>query len=108
MAHDPELVRVDRAGVATRPGEAVALDAMRRSREIYGYITEVTEIEARICWGDYRTEPPLHEAAALHLLLRQHCRNTFDHSCFGKHAANRQGPLSVWAERDHRLTQVHR
>src|SRR5581483_5117498 len=22
---------------------------------------EVTEIEARVCWGDYRTEPPLHD-----------------------------------------------
>ncbi|MDI3469871.1 MAG: Helicase, C-terminal [Pseudolabrys sp.] len=22
---------------------------------------EVTQIEARVCWGDYRTEPPLHE-----------------------------------------------
>lgn len=52
MARDPELVRVERAGVATRPEEAVALDAMRRSREIYGYITEVTEIDAEGWYGD--------------------------------------------------------
>lgn len=44
LAHDPGLVRLDRVTEPTRPEGADALDAMRRSREIYGYITDVTEI----------------------------------------------------------------
>ncbi|MDH3301674.1 MAG: creatininase family protein [Acidimicrobiia bacterium] len=52
MAHDPELVKVDRAGEATRPDPAVALDEMRRGREVYGYITDVTEIDAEGWYGN--------------------------------------------------------
>jgi creatinine amidohydrolase len=44
MANDPDLVRTDRLTEPTRPDGADALDAMRRSRETYGYITDVTEI----------------------------------------------------------------
>ena len=44
MAHDPGLVRSDRVGDPSRPEKAEELDAMRRSREVYGYITDVTEI----------------------------------------------------------------
>jgi creatinine amidohydrolase len=44
LAHDPELVRLDRVTEPTRPEGAAELDAMRRSKEIYGYITDVTEI----------------------------------------------------------------
>jgi creatinine amidohydrolase len=44
LAHDPDLAQVDRVGKPTRPEGAEELDAMRRSREIYGYITDVTEI----------------------------------------------------------------
>ena len=44
LAHDPELARLDRAQEPTRPEGADDLDAMRRSREVYGYITDVTEI----------------------------------------------------------------
>lgn len=44
LAHDPTLSRLDRVTEATRPEGAEALDAMRRSREVYGYITDVTEI----------------------------------------------------------------
>lgn len=44
LAHDPELARIDRVGTPTRPEGAEELDAMRRSREVYGYITDVTEI----------------------------------------------------------------
>lgn len=44
LAHDPGLVRLDRVTEPTRPEGADALDAMRRSRETYGYITDVTEI----------------------------------------------------------------
>jgi creatinine amidohydrolase/Fe(II)-dependent formamide hydrolase-like protein len=44
LAHDPALVRADRVSEPTRPEGAEELDAMRRSREVYGYITDVTEI----------------------------------------------------------------
>lgn len=44
LAHDPDLVHLDRVGEPTRPERADELDAMRRSREVYGYITDVTEI----------------------------------------------------------------
>ena len=44
LAHDPELARLDRAQEPTRPEGADDLDAMRRSREVYGYITDMTEI----------------------------------------------------------------
>lgn len=44
MAHDPDLVRSDRVTEPTRPEGADELDAMRRSKEIYGYITDVTEL----------------------------------------------------------------
>ena len=44
MAHDPGLVRTDRVGKPSRPEGAEKLDAMRRSREVYGYVTDVTEI----------------------------------------------------------------
>ena len=45
MAHDPDLVHVERAGDATRPDHAIALDEMRRDAETHGYITDVTEID---------------------------------------------------------------
>lgn len=44
MAHDPDLVQTERVTEATRPEGADELDAMRRSKEVYGYITDVTEI----------------------------------------------------------------
>lgn len=44
LAHDPDLVHTDRVTEPSRPQGAEALDAMRRSREVYGYITDVTEI----------------------------------------------------------------
>lgn len=52
MAHDPSLVHVDRAGEATRPDHAIALDEMRRSPETHGYITDVTEIDADGWYGN--------------------------------------------------------
>jgi creatinine amidohydrolase len=54
MARDPELVRVERAGDATRPDHAIALDDMRRSKEVYGYITDVTEIDSDGWYGNPR------------------------------------------------------
>ena len=52
LAHDPDLVHVERAGQATRPAHARALDNMRRDRETYGYVTDVTEIDAEGWHGD--------------------------------------------------------
>jgi creatinine amidohydrolase len=52
LAHDPELVQRDRVREPSRPEGAEALDAMRRSREIYGYITDVTEIADDGWYGD--------------------------------------------------------
>ena len=42
--HDPDLARLEHVREPTRPEGAEELDAMRRSREVYGYITDVTEI----------------------------------------------------------------
>ncbi len=44
MALDPALVHLDRVSEPSRPEGADELDAMRRSSEVYGYITDVTEI----------------------------------------------------------------
>lgn len=52
LAHDPDLVHVDRAGNATRPDLAIELDAMRRNHELHGYITDVTEIDADGWYGN--------------------------------------------------------
>lgn len=52
MAHDPSLVQVERAGEATRPDHAIALDEMRRSAETHGYITDVTEIDSDGWYGN--------------------------------------------------------
>ena len=52
MAHDPALVQLDRAGDATRPDHAIALDEMRRSHETHGYITDVTEIDSDGWYGN--------------------------------------------------------
>jgi creatinine amidohydrolase len=44
LAHDPALVKAERAGEPTRPPGAIEMDAMRRSHEVYGFITDVTEL----------------------------------------------------------------
>lgn len=44
LAYDPSLVKADRAGEPTRPPGAHEMDAMRRSPEVYGFITDVTEL----------------------------------------------------------------
>ena len=62
MARDPDLVHIELAGDATRPDHAIALDAMRRGKETYGYITEVTEIDADGWYGNPRWAT--HELAA--------------------------------------------
>jgi creatinine amidohydrolase len=52
LAHDPRLVRHDQITVPTRPDDAVALDEMRRGREVHGYVTDVTEIDPDGWYGD--------------------------------------------------------
>jgi creatinine amidohydrolase len=42
MAYDPSLLALERAGEPARPPGAAELDDMRRSREVYGYVTDVT------------------------------------------------------------------
>ncbi len=44
LAHDPQLVKTERAGEPTRPPGALEMDAMRRSHEVYGFITDVSEL----------------------------------------------------------------
>lgn len=44
MAHDASLVNVSRAGEPTRPAGALELDALRRSREVYGFVTNVRQL----------------------------------------------------------------
>lgn len=52
LAYDPSLVHNERAGDSSRPEKAAAMDAMRRSREVYGYITDVTEIDSEGWYGN--------------------------------------------------------
>ena len=52
LAYNPALVHNDRAGDSSRPEKAAAMDAMRRSREVYGYITDVTEIDSDGWYGN--------------------------------------------------------
>jgi creatinine amidohydrolase len=52
LAHDPALVRVERAGKPSRPPHAARLDAMRRSREVYGFVTDVTEMAPDGWYGE--------------------------------------------------------
>jgi creatinine amidohydrolase/Fe(II)-dependent formamide hydrolase-like protein len=52
MAHDPSLLKVERAGEPSRPPGAEAKDAMRRSKEVYGFVTDVSEIAAEGWYGD--------------------------------------------------------
>lgn len=52
LAHDPSLVRLERVGAPTRPPGAEGLDAMRRSREVYGFVTDVTELADEGWYGN--------------------------------------------------------
>ena len=51
-AHDPSLVKAERAGAGARPPGAASADAMRRHREVYGFVTDVDEIATDGWYGD--------------------------------------------------------
>ncbi|MGH3348810.1 MAG: creatininase family protein [Nocardioides sp.] len=44
LAYDAGLVKTERAGEPPRPPWALEMDQMRRSPEVYGFITDVTEL----------------------------------------------------------------
>jgi creatinine amidohydrolase len=52
LAHDPELARLERTGAASRPQGAAELDAIRRSREVYGVVTDIREFGGDGWYGD--------------------------------------------------------
>ena len=52
LAHDAALVRAERAGEPTRPAGADAMDRMRRSHEVYGFITDVSELADEGWYGN--------------------------------------------------------
>jgi creatinine amidohydrolase len=52
LAYDPTLVRAERVTVATRPDDAIDMDLMRRSTEVYGFITDVAQLDADGWFGN--------------------------------------------------------
>ncbi len=66
MAFDPELVRFDRVAEPTRPEDAHLMDEMRRSHEVYGFITDVTALADDGWYGDpsWATQPRADSFAA--------------------------------------------
>jgi creatinine amidohydrolase len=52
MAHDPSLVHVERAAGRAQPEAAAAADSMRRSPDVYGFVTDVSEISEDGWYGD--------------------------------------------------------
>ena len=50
-AHDPSLVHIERASDQAPTGAAEA-DSMRRSAEVYGFVTDVSEISEKGWYGD--------------------------------------------------------
>jgi creatinine amidohydrolase len=52
LAFAPELVRRERADEVSRPPQAAGLDAMRRGREVYGFVTDVGEFGGDGWYGD--------------------------------------------------------
>lgn len=52
MAHDPSLYLPDRINVPRRTEKAEGLDAMRRSKEVYGFVTDIRELSQDGWYGD--------------------------------------------------------
>lgn len=58
MAKDRGLARLDRVNEPTRPPGAEELDEMRRSKEVYGFITDVSELAEDGWYGVPRWATP--------------------------------------------------
>lgn len=54
LAYDETLVKTENAGEPTRPPGAFEMDEMRRSPEVYGFITDVTELATDGWYGNPR------------------------------------------------------
>jgi creatinine amidohydrolase len=52
MAVDPELVKLERAEAREQAESSLRVDEMRRSREVYGFVTDVAEISEQGWYGD--------------------------------------------------------
>lgn len=52
MAHDPSLYHPEKVTTPARTDKAEALDAMRRSHEIYGFVTDIRELSKDGWYGD--------------------------------------------------------
>lgn len=52
LAYDESLVKAERAGEPSRPEGALEMDRMRRSPEVYGFITDVSELADDGWYGD--------------------------------------------------------
>ena len=52
LARDPGLAHLDLARASSRPQHALDLDAMRRSRETYGFVTNIAEFGDDGWYGD--------------------------------------------------------
>ena len=52
LARDSRLVDLARAGSSTRPPGASETDQMRRARDVYGFVTDVSEIAEEGWYGD--------------------------------------------------------
>jgi creatinine amidohydrolase len=63
LAYDDRLVDLTRVHEPTRSSRAHALDEMRRGREVYGFITDVTEIDTEGWYGDPHWAAPGASAA---------------------------------------------
>lgn len=44
LAYDHDLAHVERAGEPTRPEHAVELDRIRRGHDVYGFVTNISEV----------------------------------------------------------------
>lgn len=52
LAYDPALAKLERAGNPARPTSAEETDEMRRAQDVYGFVTDVTEIAPDGWYGD--------------------------------------------------------
>ncbi|MDQ3660865.1 MAG: creatininase family protein [Actinomycetota bacterium] len=63
LARDKELLNLAEAGEPTRPAGAAEADEMRRGRDVYGFVTDVTEIAEEGWYGDPQWATEEHAAS---------------------------------------------